>query len=457
MMSLGRALFVAAAAVAVAAGLRVLLGLVLPTDLSFTAMLPAIMVAALAGGPGAGLIATVLGGIVAQWAFVEPYYVFGVPSFTDVGNLIAYGLLAGMVLWAAGVYEKARRRAESNAAAAARLASIVTNSADAIIGFDRSGTVEDWNAGAERLFGYTADEITGRPGAVLLSPVGDGSLPAAPKLLSKDSARFTSVWTDRSGRRIDVAVTTGPVHMPDGEWIGVAAIVRDISREVASEQALREANRRNVLLLSQIHQRMRDSLEIVAALIATCARQLENETGRRQILGLEKRVAAISRIHDHLHRSADFGTVEIGAVLRQVVGDLVGLAGRPADMEIIGEAEVRLRSDLAVPVVFAATELVTNALTHAGCARPIVRVRSGRRNGALVLTVADNGRGVPPGFDPASQRGLGLRLAGAAIERIGGTLALVPSDSGACFEVLVRTAPEPAELVPTDPPRSAEL
>ncbi|MFL9829190.1 hypothetical protein, partial [Rhodoplanes sp. SY1] len=59
--------FVGAAAVAMAAGLRVLLGLVIPTDLSFTAMLPAVVVAALAGGFGAGLVAALLGGVVAQW------------------------------------------------------------------------------------------------------------------------------------------------------------------------------------------------------------------------------------------------------------------------------------------------------------------------------------------------------------------------------------------------------
>lgn len=434
-------IFVAAASVTVAAGLRVLLGLVLPTDLSFTAMLPAVVVAALAGGLGAGLIAAVLGGVVCQWAFVEPYFLFAVPTFRDAGNLVAYAILCVLVLFAAGVYERARRRAESNAAAAARLASIVTNSTDAIIGFDRAGIVEDWNTGAERLFGYGAAEIVGRPADVLFAGDGEPDGGGARKLLARDSAQFMAFCLARDGRRIDVAVTTGPVRLPDGTWIGVAAIVRDISREVASEQALRDANRHNTLLLSEIHQRMRDTLQMVAGLIWTCAREVENENARRRITTLEQCVATISRIHDQLHRSADFGTVEIGAALRQLVGDLVGVAGRPADMEIVGTTEVRMRSDLAVPLIFATTELVTNALTHAGSARPTVRVRCGRDDGALVIRVSDSGRGLPEGFEIGRGRGLGLRMAASALDQLGGVLRPLPGAAGAAFEIRVPLDP----------------
>ncbi|MDC7788182.1 PAS domain S-box protein [Rhodoplanes sp. TEM] len=448
------AVFVAAASVTVAAGLRVLLGLVLSTDLSFTAMLPAVVVAALAGGLGAGLLAAILGGVVSQWAFVEPYFVLAVPSFRDAGNLIAYAILCILVLWAAGLYERARRRAESNAAAAARLASIVTNSTDAIIGFDRAGIVEDWNTGAERLFGYAAADIVGRPAGVLFGADGEPDAGGARRLLARDSAQFAAVCITRDGRRIDVAVATGPVRLADGTWIGVAAIVRDISREVASEQALRDANRHNILLLSEIHQRTRDTLQTVAGLIWTCAREVEDESARRRITALEQRVGAISRIHDQLHRSADFGTIEIGATLRQLVGDLVGIAGRPADMEIVGTTEVRLRSDLAVPLIFATTELVTNALTHAGSARPTVRVRCGRDDGALVIRVSDNGRGLPEGFEIGRGRGLGLRMATSALDQLGGVLRALPGTTGAAFEIRVPLTAE-IDASPTAPSAAA--
>lgn len=429
------AVFVGAAAVAMAAGLRVLLGLVLPTDLSFTAMLPAVVVAALAGGLGAGVVAAVLGGIVAQWAFVEPYYLFAVPTFKDVGNLVAYAILCVLVLWATGVYDRARRRAEANAAAAARLVSVVTNSVDAIVGFDRNGMVEDWNAAAERLFGCTADEIVGRPASILFED--DDGRGGTRKLLAREPARFTTRGITKDGRRVEVAVTTGPVHLADGTWIGVAAIVRDIGSEVAAERALREANRHNIALLSESHQRMRDMLQMVCGLVQACGRAAEPDPARGPIVALERRIGVVMRIHDQLHRAAEHGTVEIGAALRQLIGDMVGVAGRPVDMEIFGTSEVRLASDVALAVVFAVTELVTNAVTHAGGQRPTVRVRCSREEGALVVVVADDGHGLPAGFELGRARGLGLRMAESAVERLGGTLRQLPQDAGAAFEIRV--------------------
>jgi PAS domain S-box-containing protein len=445
-----RALLVAVAAVAVAGGVRVLLGLVLPTDLSFTAMLPAVVVAALAGGLGSGVLAAVLGGVVAQWAFVPPYYEFAVPTFADVGNLIVYWILCVIVLWAAGLYARERRRAEANAAAAARLASIVTNSADAIIGFDRNGVVGDWNKAAERLFGYAADEIVGRPVAVLFpAERSAASSTLLSTLLAKESAQFSGVWVAKDGRGIDVTGTTGPVHLADGAWIGVAAVVHDVRREVASERALREAHRRNVALLGETHQRARNTLQAVAGLIGSCARQVGTEPARRQIGALEQRVGAMARIHDHLHRTAEFGIVEIGGLLRQIVGDLVGSAGRPATMEIIGGTEVQLRSDLAVPVILAISELVTIALTDGRSGRATVQVRYGEETGALVIVVTDNGSGLPPDLGAARELGVGLRMAGDAVEQLGGTLRALPRTEGTAFEIRVPLAP--TDGTPTAP------
>lgn len=433
-----RALAVAIAAVVVAAGVRVLLGLVLPTDLSFTAMLPAVVVAALAGGLGAGVLAAVFGGVVSQWAFVPPYYVFTVPTFVEVGNLVAYGIICAIVLWSAGLYARERRRAEANAAAAARLASIVTNSADAIIGFDRNGVVGDWNKAAERLFGYAAGEIVGRPVAVLFPAERNAAAAALPpKLLTEESTHYSGAWVAKDGRRIDVTVTTGPVYLADGAWIGVAAVVRDVGREVASERALRDAHRRNLALLGETHQRMRNTLRSIAGLIDSCARQVGTEAARRQILALEQRVGAMARIHDHLHRTADFGTVEIGALLRQIVGDLVGSAGRPATVEIVGGTEVRLRSDFAVPVILAASELVTNALTVAGNGRATVQVRYGDAAGVLVLTVTDPGGRVLPDPEAARELNVGMRMASDAVEQLGGALRALPQGASAAFEIRV--------------------
>ncbi len=122
--------------------------------------------------------------------------------------------------------------------ALAQLAALVRSSDDAIIGGTPDGTITSWNAGAERLYGYSAAEALGRSLHMILPPE---SWPDWDDLLADTSgcalpARDAQHLT-RDGRRIDVSVTVSPVRGPHGELLGISAIARDITarRQVERE------------------------------------------------------------------------------------------------------------------------------------------------------------------------------------------------------------------------------
>ncbi|HKI16821.1 MAG TPA: PAS domain S-box protein [Isosphaeraceae bacterium] len=131
------------------------------------------------------------------------------------------------------------------AAAMSRLAAIVESSRDAIIGADLNGNVMTWNAGAERLYGYSAAEMIGRPIAITEPADRKGEIRVLIKkiLSAEEVADFETVRVRKDGTPVDVSIVISPVTAGEGAVIGVSAIVRDISERKRSETKLRKLTR----------------------------------------------------------------------------------------------------------------------------------------------------------------------------------------------------------------------
>ncbi|MDQ3855957.1 MAG: PAS domain S-box protein, partial [Chloroflexota bacterium] len=118
------------------------------------------------------------------------------------------------------------------------LTSIVESSTDAIIGKTLEGRIISWNPAAERLYGYTAEEVVGKPISILAPLERVDEIPAILERI-KRGERVESLETVRiskDGRRVEVSVTISPIHGPDGRPVGASAIARDISDRRRAEE-----------------------------------------------------------------------------------------------------------------------------------------------------------------------------------------------------------------------------
>jgi PAS domain S-box-containing protein len=152
------------------------------------------------------------------------------PIRDDRGNIV------GAVLIFRDVTE-ARRATELQH----RLSAIVESSDDAIISKNLDSIIVSWNKAAERLYGYTAEEVIGKPLAILVPPDHPDELPDIMERLKRGEriSHFETQRVRKDGTRVDVSLTISPVRRADGKIIGASKIARDVTARKQAEQRTR--------------------------------------------------------------------------------------------------------------------------------------------------------------------------------------------------------------------------
>ena len=147
----------------------------------------------------------------------------------------------GLAIYFRDVTERHRSQEETR-----KLASIIESSEDAVIGLDLDGNVTTWNQAAEKLYGYTSDEVVGRPVVMLLpAEQEDEEMTILNKVRRGELLRhFDTVRVRKDGRKIDVSLSVSVIRDDSGQVAGYSKIARDIGDRKRAERALLDADRR---------------------------------------------------------------------------------------------------------------------------------------------------------------------------------------------------------------------
>ncbi|MBO0911650.1 MAG: PAS domain S-box protein [Acidobacteria bacterium] len=358
-----------------------------------------------------------------------------------------------------------RSRAETRTDAVRhQMASIVASSQDAIWSFTVDGAVISWNRAAEKLFGYSAEEITGRPVAVLVPPDRLEELAANLARLNREEhvPSYETERIDRNGTRLTILLSLSPLRNEQGKLVGASAIARDVSAQKRTEEALRRNERLATAgrLTAAIAHEIKNPLEALTNLIYLARqdtsgqeeylRRAEHEIGRldsiaQQALGL-------------VRENTSPELVDTGKILDEVV-QLYLRKLQAARIKLEKQAGERLEI-LGYPgelrQVF--SNLILNAIDamqDGGRLRlRVVRTHewSGEGRAGVRVTIADTGNGISPKdlahiFEPFyttkkdQGTGLGLWLAYGSVEKHAGWMRVAtrtaPGASGTVFSVFL--------------------
>jgi len=211
-------------------------------------------------------------------------------------------------------------------------------------------------------------------------------------------------------------------------------------------QALATALREKETLLKEIHHRVKNNLQIISSFLDLQAGRSQDPGARAVLAESQGRVRIMALVHQLLYERNDFSRVELGEYLERLTQ--VGRNAYPVDPDRIGFkfdlAEVHLDLERVIPCALLVNELVTNAYKHAfpgGRAGAIGLSLKAHGDREAVLTVRDDGVGLPPGFDINAATSLGLQLVPLFADQMHGSLRVEPGP-GACFELRFPTSGE---------------
>ena len=393
------------------------------------------------------------------------------------------GAPVGVVLVFRDVTE--RRRDEE---AQARLAAIVESSHDAIISKTLDSTIRTWNAGAERLFGYKAEEAVGQSITLIIPP---DRLNEEKEILSRISRgerieHYETVRMAKDGRRIDISLTISPIRDAEGHIIGASKIARDVTERRQSEEALREA----MEALREADRRKNEFLALLAHELRNPLAPLRNglqvmrlASGNENVIAktrdmMDRQLSHMVRLIDDLLDISRIGSNKMElrrsrVLLADIVSSAVETA-RPAldaaGLELrvsLPPEPVHLNADLTrLAQVFG--NLLNNSAKYTERGGR-VRLTAKRAGDEISVAVQDTGIGIPAYalstiFDLFSQvdrsierstggLGIGLALVKGLIEMHGGTVeAESPGqDQGSTFTVrlpILENRPVPPARIP---------
>lgn len=172
---------------------------------------------------------------------------------------------------------------------------------------------------------------------------------------------------------------------------------------------------------------------------------LDQATVQLLLSGIAAQIGAVSRLHRSLTGSEGRASVDLGDHLREICGPLA--AGLSQEVTLVQDVShgCTVRSDQILPMAQIVAEVVTNAIKHAGAqvrpTRIAVRCGSGP-HGAAWVEVSDTGEGLPRGFDPHADGGLGFRILRGLSAQLGATFDFEPTYPGTRFRLRLPTTPE---------------
>jgi PAS domain S-box-containing protein len=299
--------------------------------------------------------------------------------------------------------------------AAELLASIVESSDDAILTKDLDGVITSWNRGAERIFGYTAEEAIGKPVTILMP---DDYLDEEAMILGRIRKgeridHYETVRQRKDGSRVNISLTVSPVRNAAGTVIGASKVARDITGRLRGQE-------QQQLVLREMDHRIKNLFSLAGGVVNLSARSAK--TPKELAASVGERLGALARAHAlTVARHATVANpgerpATLHALIKAVTSPYEdGTDGNDERIAVAG-VDVPLSEASVTSLALLLHEFSTNAAKYGALSTPQGRVEVQCRDedGVIVLTWKE--RGGPPVAQPTSDEGFGTVLIRTAVE-----------------------------------------
>jgi PAS domain S-box-containing protein len=370
-----------------------------------------------------------------------------------------------------------RKRAEAALKESERqLAEIIDHLPDATFVIDRSGKVISWNKAIEEMTGVKAKDMVGKGDYEYALPFYGTRRPVLVDLVFESDEELERKYYNVIQKRGDLIIAetdlptplgknatlwgkASPLYDEKGNKTGAIETIRDVTERKKTEDRLRSFNeelergiaertakinaslQEKVVLLREIHHRVKNNLQIVISLLNLQTRQIPDENIKKMLQESQNRIKVMALVHEKLYRSDDISHIILSEYIRNLVTILLDfyVLERRMVTAKVEMKDITLNIDTAIPIGLMINELVSNSLKHAfpEGRKGEIAISVQKTDHTLTILYKDNGVGIPEGFDWRNAPSLGLRLVISLVEQLMGTIEL-NRDQGTEFTIIVK-------------------
>ena len=301
--------------------------------------------------------------------------------------------------------------------------SVVEGQTEMITRFRTDGTIIFINSAYARYFGLDPDEAEGKK--------------FRPRVHEDDqervAAHFAALRAGNAHQAIEqrIILDDGRVRWQrwddhaifdeDGNVTEYQSVGMDITEQKEAEQKIQDSLHEKILLLQEVHHRVKNNLAVVSSMLEMQAAKEEEQNPHvaTEIREAEGRIRSMAAVHEELYRSESFGEIDIQSHFERLGHEIINTFPDAAKVTLNVKAEGCILSmEKAIPVSLILNELVTNAMKYAfvGSTEYIITILMKCNGESAVLSVSDSGIGFPDKYDPEQAKTLGIRMVKTFVE-----------------------------------------
>lgn len=326
--------------------------------------------------------------------------------------------------------EELLRSEESLRASEADLLSIFNSVHDAMIVYDLDGKILDVNERMLEMFRLSRAEALSLAIADLSKdPFDTGSVRALWQRVAGGRDVMFEWEVRRPGDGSTLFTEVGLKALRRSGHTVLLAVVRDIGLRKQSEKALNESLQEKIVLIREIHHRVKNNMQIISSLLNMQVDSVKDPQAGQALKDAVGRIHSMASIHEKIYSTENFSRVDMSAYIEELSRDLVALqSGRDGKIRINHRMDpVFMGIDIAIPCGLLINELLTNAVKHGRreAEETVIDLELHETGGTVTLMIGDNGPGMPPELFEASRKtSMGMQIIDALARQIGATVEL---------------------------------
>jgi len=323
-----------------------------------------------------------------------------------------------------------------------KLRTITNTARDAIIMLTPEGEIIFSNPAAATIFGFSKAELLNMNIEEIFCAEG---LPKSEILRNfktelKESFQnklIELVAVNKSGEKIPVEISLSYTELNDNQT--AIGVIRDISQRKKAELQIRNSLREKERLLSEIHHRVKNNMQMVSTLLELQSSCIAPENAQEAFLSSVDRINSMAMIHEKLYESRNFGEIELDSYINDLAYELITTYQGSKDIEVKFSLEpIMIEIDSAITLGLLLNELITNTLKHAFVNRETgiinISLKKLEIENYLELIIRDNGVGIAIEKIAPSDNSLGMQLIQGFITELKGKLNIY-NENGCVFQI----------------------